>query len=676
MKRLVVLVWICCACSLHAQYYAPAIALPLDSITLDGDFEDWPSSFKEYPIARTFDGSHLNPMDFSATFKVGYNLRTQSVYLAVTVTDDDHVAMTPEEQNGLEDYVLVYVDGKHSRKGNNMVRFVASQHHRSIEKQNAQLDPINRGLSWDSTFVKVRRDGQQTFYEWQINMGELLKEGKPLGLDFFIEDVDTNEEDSSLLVWSPGYGKSRNAILLGEVIPVSTKQPLGTIQGAISIRDTLFADFQPTLVLTSTKDPAIWFRTVVDKDGNYEVTLPVGNYEAALLNPLTADLFVDDFNVRPKRWQMTKVVPFEVVEGEKLVLPPMNLTTQSLPTDLYGAKGLLHESSMNTNRMDAFLETYQEYFNIPGISLALIKDGKVVYHKVRGVKNTVTQEPLTKKTVFEAASITKPVFSMIVMRLAERGLIDLDKPLYEYLPFPNLEKDDRYRLITARIVLNHRTGLPNWAFWPPGSAEEGGDLNLLFSPGDRFRYSGEGMNYLGRVVAHITGKSVSELFKEEIAGPFGLQNTFFTFYESIADASRGHYQDLPRYKQRTTVDSPASSMWTEASDFSKFVIGLMNESHLSKEGYQSIYTPQHQMLDTDKLYDPSLPQGVANGFFVQDTPYGKVLAHGGNNVDFECKFAYVKGKKMGYIVFTNNNLGDEFIRLLELFLFRGNLDDY
>lgn len=676
MKSLVLLAWLCFAFTVQAQQYTPALAFPIDEMTIDGNLGDWPRSMQEYPVQSTFDGSRLDPADFSASFKVGYHLASSSVYVALTIVDDSHVALAPDVQSGNEDYVLMYVDGKHSIAGNNMVRFISSQHHRSLEKSTADLDPINHGLSWDSTFVKVRRHGNKTVYEWKIQMGNRLEEGKPFGLDFFIEDVDAKEEDSDLLVWSPGYGKSKNAMLLGEILPIPKSTPTGSLHGKVSIQDTTFSRFQPTLLLTSVEDPKLWVKAIVDTEGNYEATLPVGTYRIELLNPLTADLFIDTFNLHPKRWQMPTLMLAGVLEAKNVEIPVIDLNTQTLPSDLYTGRGLLLENKLDTERMDAFIETYQEYFGIPGISVALIKDGKVVYHKARGVKNVETQESLTDKTVFEAASITKSVFAIIVMRLAERGMIDLDAPLYEYLPFPNLELDDRYRLMTARIVLNHRTGLPNWAFWPPGSAEQGGDLSLAFSPGERFQYSGEGMNYLGRVVAQITGKSVSQLFKEEIATPFGLKNTYFTFDSSIADASRGHYQNLPRFKKRTAVDSPASSMWAEASDFSNFVIGLMNEEHLSKKGYQQIYTPQYQIPDNEKLYDSGLPQGVANGFFVQETEYGKMLGHGGNNVDFESKFGYLKDKQMGFVVFTNNNMGDEFIRLLELFLFRGDLEDY
>src|SRR4030095_6183209 len=116
-------------------------------------------------------------------------------------------------------------------------------------------------------------------------------------------------------------------------------------------------------------------------------------------------------------------------------------------------KGILvNASTVDAHAIDQFIETYQKYYNIPGVSLALIKDGKLVYHKTYGVRNTMTQQAVDAYTLFEAASITKPVFASAVQRLAERGVIDLNKPLYEYLPYKDIEQDERYKLITAKHV--------------------------------------------------------------------------------------------------------------------------------------------------------------------------------------------------------------------------------
>jgi CubicO group peptidase (beta-lactamase class C family) len=98
---------------------------------------------------------------------------------------------------------------------------------------------------------------------------------------------------------------------------------------------------------------------------------------------------------------------------------------------------------------------------VPGMSIALIRDGKTIWLHGFGVKDKRTQEPVRTDTVFEAASLSKPVFTYGVLKLVDQGKLDLDIPLSSYLPKPYVP-DERVGKITARLVLSHRTGFPNW----------------------------------------------------------------------------------------------------------------------------------------------------------------------------------------------------------------------
>ena len=130
--------------------------------------------------------------------------------------------------------------------------------------------------------------------------------------------------------------------------------------------------------------------------------------------------------------------------------------------------------------------------NVPGVSIALIQHGKTIWVHGFGVKEAGTSQPVTGETVFEAASLSKPVFAYGVLKLVDQGKLRLDVPLTIYLPKPYIPGDQRLAKITARIVLSHRTGFPNW--------RDGDSLPLYFTPGERFSYSGEGYIYLQRVV--------------------------------------------------------------------------------------------------------------------------------------------------------------------------------
>ena len=103
-----------------------------------------------------------------------------------------------------------------------------------------------------------------------------------------------------------------------------------------------------------------------------------------------------------------------------------------------------------------------EKLKVPGLSVAVINDGKVVHQKTMGYTNVEEKLPITAETIFEGASLSKSVFAFFVMTYVEEGKLSLDKPLFEYLPYADIEYDDRYKKITARMVLSHRSGFPNW----------------------------------------------------------------------------------------------------------------------------------------------------------------------------------------------------------------------
>lgn len=94
----------------------------------------------------------------------------------------------------------------------------------------------------------------------------------------------------------------------------------------------------------------------------------------------------------------------------------------------------------------------------------------------------------------------------------------------------------------------------------------------------------------------------------------------------------------------------------------------MNEKHFSSDIYQQIYKPFTILEGEQKIYDPAIRQYVSQGFFVQERKHGKTLMHGGNNGDYDSKFGYSPEKKAGYIILTNSNLGDEFVRAMEEYL--------
>lgn len=163
---------------------------------------------------------------------------------------------------------------------------------------------------------------------------------------------------------------------------------------------------------------------------------------------------------------------------------------------------------------------------VPGLAIAVIRGGKTTWVHGFGIKEAQSNQPVMEDTVFEAASLSKPVFTYGVLKLVDQGRLGLDVPLTTYLPKPFVAGDERLAKITARIVLSHRTGFPNWP-------ADDGSVSIYFKPGERFSYSGEGYIYLQRVVEQITGKALNDYMTEAVFTPLGMTSSSYVWRQTL-----------------------------------------------------------------------------------------------------------------------------------------------
>ena len=195
-------------------------------------------------------------------------------------------------------------------------------------------------------------------------------------------------------------------------------------------------------------------------------------------------------------------------------------------------------------------------------------------------------QAVTNETTFEAASLSKPVFAYGVLKLVEQGKLGLDVPLTTYLAKPYVE-DERLGKITARIVLSHQTGFPNW----PADDDS---LPIYFTPGERFSYSGEGYIYLQRVVEKITDKPLNAYMTEAVFTPLGMTSSSYVWKpEFDALTATGHgYDGKPEKKWKPDEAGAASTLNTTAKDYAKFVAAVLNGVGLKAATLREMETPQ------------------------------------------------------------------------------------
>lgn len=317
---------------------------------------------------------------------------------------------------------------------------------------------------------------------------------------------------------------------------------------------------------------------------------------------------------------------------------------------------------------------------VTGLSIAIINDSKIAYVKSFGFADKEKRQPLTENTVMYGASFTKAVFAYFVMQLVEERVIDLDKPLYQYLekPLPEYEKykdlisDERYKLITARMLLSHTSGFPNWRWI---NTDE--KLDIKFAPGSKYSYSGEGISLLHFVIEAVTKKPVGEMVQERIFKPFAMTRTSMTWEAQFEDDHAIGYDENEKplgHRRRSRADA-AGSMDTTISDYAKFIQAVMQGRGLQSRSKNEMLTPQIHIYSKQQFPTPSrettgenraikLSYGLGWGLF--RTPFGKAYFKEGHDDGWENHSVCFPDKQTAVVLMSNSSNGDRiFKELLE-----------
>lgn len=319
------------------------------------------------------------------------------------------------------------------------------------------------------------------------------------------------------------------------------------------------------------------------------------------------------------------------------------------------------KEELNTEGLQEFLDRKIDSLEIPGISLAIIKNGEIFLHQEAGYSDIEKQTPVNKNTIFEACSMSKPAFAYFVLKMRDKGLIDLDRPLYEYFVYDDIAYDERHKLITARMILAHRSGLPNWHEYEPAdpslNVPEGAQY-LKFDPGTSFYYSGEGYQYLVDVVCHILETDVyhlSEIVEKEIFRPMGIRRAKFGWDNFIESHKAKGYRFKEGINEPGTLKkfeefSAAGGLHTSAIDYARFMIGMMDCEELSSKSCKEMFS---EVSDLPEEWDADF-WGL--GIEITETKYGRMFSHSGDNGDFTCYSLFFEDTKDGYVYLTNSNL--------------------
>jgi CubicO group peptidase (beta-lactamase class C family) len=323
--------------------------------------------------------------------------------------------------------------------------------------------------------------------------------------------------------------------------------------------------------------------------------------------------------------------------------------------------------------MEASVQQAMAEASVTGLSVVILNDREIAYVHSFGYRDQARRIPFTTQTVTAAASLSKTVFAYLVMLLVEDGTIDLDTPLQAYLskPLPDypayadLAGDDRYKQITARIVLTHSTGFPNWRQYQPDKR-----LAFSFDPGTRYSYSGEGFALLQMVIEEITGRDLETLARQKVFEPLGMTHTSYVwqraFQGNMADPHDvfGRTQRLAQFLGLRSRPNAAGSMITTAEDYARLLAAIMNASDQRKTTMDEMLRPQiaissEQMfgpgawVDTNRYRGIGLAWGLGWGRF--DSVPGRAFFHTGHDVGYQNYTVTYPDKGIGIVLLSNSD---------------------
>lgn len=338
--------------------------------------------------------------------------------------------------------------------------------------------------------------------------------------------------------------------------------------------------------------------------------------------------------------------------------------------------------SPNRQGYDALtLPELMQRFRVPGVSIAVIKDFKIHWAKAYGVADVETGRLVDTGTVFQAASISKPVFAMAVVRLAQDGRLSLDADVNSILESWKVPDGEltREQPVTLRSLLSHTSGAAD-GFGFPGYApteprptlqqilngekpSNVGPVKFARRPFAGFQYSGGGVTLAQLAIADLTGRPLADIMREIVLAPIGMANS--SYEQPIADAlarraARAHSGAGRPMGPRWHVypEQAAAGLWTTPSDLARFAI----------EVQRAVRGPKGAVLTQVSAREMVAPIGTgpyAVGLGITQRAEGWYFGHGGSNWGFQCDVLAHVRKGYGVAIMTNGDAGGRIVQEIE-----------
>jgi CubicO group peptidase (beta-lactamase class C family) len=327
------------------------------------------------------------------------------------------------------------------------------------------------------------------------------------------------------------------------------------------------------------------------------------------------------------------------------------------------------------------------HFKVPGVSVAFFEHGQILWTRTYGFANVASKRPVTIETLFQAASISKPVAALAALRLVQDGKLSLDDNVNGKLRSWKVPESEftREQKVTLRRILSHSAGLTVHGFAGYADGEpvpttvqilngekpaSSAPVRVDTVPGRGWRYSGGGYVVMQLLLMDIIGKRFPEILHDLVLQPAGMRHSTYeqplpkslasfaaTPYRANGEPVKGGWQTYP--------EMAAAGLWTTPSDLARLAIEVQNE-YAGKSSKILSQEMMHQMLTrqgNDWILSPELEStGQGLGFRVESSSeggQGPRFSHGGSNEGFRCNLEAYIGSSQGFIIMTNSDNGDQ-----------------
>ncbi|HEX8169867.1 MAG TPA: serine hydrolase domain-containing protein [Thermoanaerobaculia bacterium] len=345
-------------------------------------------------------------------------------------------------------------------------------------------------------------------------------------------------------------------------------------------------------------------------------------------------------------------------------LPQVLLLLVLIASEALAAGG---RASLLKARLEPVIERTMAENHIPGLAIGVVDHGRLVYARGFGVATIGEAKPITTRSLFHMASVTKPFVATAILQLVERGKIDLDERVTKYLPYFRLN-DDRAATITVRQLLAHIAGIPDVEdyHWDQPEYDDQAleryvrglsSTSLDSAPGARYAYSNTGFEILGDVIAKVSGESFETYVQKHILAPLRMNRSTLLVRETVPGLLTSPHiaEDGAVVKSAVfpyhRAHAPSSTMYSNVEDMSRWMLANLNRGTLGRARILNAAT--YELLWQPHAATTKPGRQVGLSWFITQRAGHRIISHSGDDIGFQSYIALVPDERSGVVIMSN-----------------------